>query len=409
MTFPPVIKKYITPILVALFATVIIGLYFAKPQPNRHSSTPEARILVDTVVIAEQSLTPVIESYGVVEPLTKTQLVAQVSGRVIEVAEAFRDGGFFDQNDVLMRIDPADYKIEVAIARAALAEARRNLQEQSALAEQARVDWQRLGDSQQPSPLTLREPQVASAKASVASAAAGVERAELNLQRTEIRAPYAGRVLSKQADLGQVVGPNTVLGSIYATNAVEIRLPIKNQELSMLALPERYRDSDPNAIALPEVTIISQLAGREEWSGKIVRTASSVDENSRQLYVVARIDDPFGAKAEGRFPLKIGQYITAKIQGKAIPNVLLIPVNSLYQGSYVYLYREGAVYRQEVELAWQNSQSAMVAKGLQAGDQLVLSPLGQVNSGTKVKISGDVPEEGQAGREGVGKGEGRAR
>lgn len=382
-------KRTLPFLLIGAFTAVVLILYSTKPKPARDFKRPESKISVEVQTIEPTTFQAVIESYGLVEPLIESQLVAQVSGRIIELSEAFRDGGAFKEGDTLLRLDAADYEIEHAIALASLADAEQVLLEQQALAEQARQDWQTLGNGKKPTALTLREPQVAAAKAAVASAKAGVEKAKLNLQRTEITAPFDGRVLNKQVDLGQVVSLNTVLGNVYATNAVEVRLPIKNSDLPLLALP--LNAEKPNQKT--EVKIISTLTKQEVWQGQIVRVAGAMDQNSRQLYIVARIDDPFGKQAEGKFALKIGQYVTAEIAGTPIKNTIAIPVSSIYQGSYVYVYRDGAVHRQNVELAWQNPQEAVIASGLKAGDQLVLSPLGQVASGTAVKIKGAQPSQ----------------
>lgn len=381
------VKKHLPLVLLALFLLVLMLLYLFRPQASRQFTPPVSRISVEVQPLQQRDIVADIRSYGLVEPLIRSKIVAQVSGRVIFVAEEFRDGGFFNSGDVLLRIEPDDYEIEVEIAQANLAEAERQLQEEIAQAEQARQDWQRLGRDEPASPLVLREPQLESARAGVRSAAARLRAARLDLQRCEIRAPFDGRVLSNSIDLGQVVSSNTAVAEIYATDAVEVRLPIKNRELPLLNLPEAYQGDTGPAAELPDVQIISDLAQQEIWQGKIVRTASSIDSNSRQLYVVARIDNPYGDKAKGRFPLKIGQYVTARIEGRKIEDVLSVPNRAIYQGTYVYLYREGAVYRREIKLTWQNEVYAIVGEGLSDGDILVLTPLGQISSGTPVKLS----------------------
>ena len=259
--------------------------------------------------------------------------------------------------------------------------------EELALVEQAKADWERLGDNGKPNSLVLRQPQLRAAEASVSSAKALLKQAKVNLERTSVLAPYDGRVLSKNVDLGQVATNNTVLGDIYATDVVEVRLPIKNNDLPLLKLPEDYRHQDTSSKNLPSVRIRSELAKEEVWLGSIVRTAGSIDNTNRQLNVVARIDDPFGEKAEGRFPLKIGQYVTAEVDGVSLESVLSIPDKAIYQGSYVYVYREGAVYRRPVEISWQNAGVAIIDQGLAEGDQVVVSPLGQISSGTAVALS----------------------
>ena len=154
-----------------------------------------------------------------------------------------------------------------------------------------------------------------------------------------------------------------------------------------MKLPEDYRHESQAPLDLPSVNIRSELAKDEVWHGTIIRTASSIDPSSRQLYVVARIDDPFGQKARGRFPLKIGQYVTAEIEGINQNSAISIPNKSIYQGSYVYLYKDGAVYRTDIKISWQNEKIAIISEGIEAGDQLVVSPLGQVTTGTLVKLT----------------------
>ncbi|MFC6670575.1 efflux RND transporter periplasmic adaptor subunit [Marinobacterium aestuariivivens] len=171
------------------------------------------------------------------------------------------------------------------------------------------------------------------------SAEASLRQAELNLERTRIRAPYAGRVLSKQVDVGQVVGSGTVLGEIYAIDYVEIRLPLKNRDLGFIELPEAYRFDAGAPAELPRVTLNSSLVEEQQWQGHVVRTEGAIDTSSQQLHVVATIDDPYGLKARGRQPLKINQYVTAEIEGRRLASALIIPNRVLYQGSFVYLVR----------------------------------------------------------------------
>ncbi|WP_243748899.1 efflux RND transporter periplasmic adaptor subunit [Pseudomaricurvus alcaniphilus] len=407
-------RKRILPIVILGVVIIIVAaLILSEPKPEKRNANTDPKISVEAIEIQRSSITPRVLSYGLVEPRTRSKLVAQVSGRVEHVSERFRDGGFFRKGELLLQIDATDYEIAVDIAQASLAEAEQRLAEEYAQAEQARADWERLGNNTTAKPLVMREPQLKAAQANVSSAKALLRKAKVDLARTSIRAPFDGRVLSTSVDLGQVASNNTVLGEIYATDAVEIRLPIKNNDLQLLDLPEAYRHQEHSPASMPSVRIGSELARQEVWQGNIIRTASSIDDSSRQLYVVARIDDPFGKKAEGRFPLKIGQYVTAEIDGITLDSAISIPNKAIYQGSYVYLYREGAVYRTPIDISWQNGEVAIISAGISPGDQLVVSPLGQVASGTLVKLTRDegqtaagkvnrkTAEDYDAGRDGV--------
>jgi len=232
-------------------------------------------------------------------------------------------------------------------------------------------------------------PQLEAANARVMSAESALQKANLDLDRTKITAPFAGRVLKKLVDVGQVVSANTKLAEVYATDVIEIRLPIRNRDLGFIELPESYRYTDAEENVDTEVIIRSQLIGSEVWIARLVRTEGAIDESARQLHVIAQIDDPFGRMNEGRSPLKIGQYVTAEIAGNELSEVLVIPNNAIYQGSYVYTVEEGVLRRKNIVIAWQNDNDAIIQSGLAHGDQLVITPLGQVTSGIQVSIEGE--------------------
>jgi RND family efflux transporter MFP subunit len=379
----------------AVVVTALLIVFFIKsnpPEARRFTSASKAAISVSVLELVPQSYQVMIDSYGTVKPRTQSLLVAQASGQIIEVSDEFREGGFFEKGDVLLKLDDRDHQAEVKSAQANLLTAEQSLLEEKARGQQALTDWKRLGGSSQASSLVLREPQLAAAKAQVLSAQATLEKAELDLERTKVTAPYAGRILSRSVDLGQVVSNNTQLATIYAIDSVEIRLPIKNKDLSFVNLPEQYRDGAKNQ-AGSLVKFSSDLVGEQIWQGQLARTEGAIDENAQQLYVVAKIDDPYKSTASNQYPIKIGQYIKAQIAGKTVQNALIIPNSTIYQGTYVYVVEGDVLKRKDVTFAWQNANQAMIKTGLKANDKLVVTPLGQVSSGTKVSILGEEPKE----------------
>ncbi len=385
--------KIIIPAAVVVAALLIV--FFIKsnpPEARRFGSAPKAAISVSVLELVPQSYQVMIDSYGTVKPRTQSLLVAQASGQITEVSDEFREGGFFEKGDVLLKLDDRDHQAEVKSAQANLLTAEQSLLEEKARGQQALTDWKRLGGSSQASSLVLREPQLAAAQAQVLSAQATLEKAELDLERTKVTAPYAGRILSRSVDLGQVVSNNTQLATIYAIDSVEIRLPIKNKDLSFVNLPEQYRDGAKNQ-AGSLVKFSSDLVGEQTWQGQLARTEGAIDENAQQLYVVAKIDDPYKSTASNQYPIKIGQYIKAQIAGKTVQNALIIPNSTIYQGTYVYVVEGDVLKRKDVTFAWQNANQAMIKTGLKANDKLVVTPLGQVSSGTKVSILGAQPKE----------------
>lgn len=372
--------------LLGFFVFVALLLVLFKPGANKHAMPPGPGISVETVTVFPKKYQILINSFGRVEPRTQGQVVAQVSGQIIEVNPNFRDGGFFEEDDVLVKIDPRDYENQVYIAEAELANAKVAYEEEQVLADQAVKDRRILRKKGAASDFALHVPQLAAAKSQIAAAEAKLKQAKLDVERTSIRAPYPGRVLSKSADIGDVVSANTSLGKIFATDLLEVRLPIKNSELPFINIPEHFSSNGKDGKGLPKANIINNLGDKPQtWSAELVRTAGAIDEQSQQLYFTAQINAPYSQHNKDRRPLRIGQYVTAKIEGKSIPNAIIIPNASIYQGSYVYLFKNGVIERREIEIAWQNEKDALIKHGIESGDQLVLTPLGRVSSGTPVK------------------------
>lgn len=378
-------EKFRPALILAVLLGVAVLATVLAPEPQRRAPQRDVKMLVETVVLAPSSFAVEIESYGTVQPRIQSLLVAQVSGQVTSVASNFREGGFFRKGDILVEVDARDYEANVKVAEAGVMDARQKVQEENARAEQAAKDWERLRKGEPPGDLVLRKPQVLAAEARLVSASANLDKARLELERTRISAPFDGRVLSKSVDLGQVVSRNAQLGEVYATDAVEVRLPIRNHDLNFVDLPERYVDGEDSETA-PGVTIESSLMSGQSWQGRVVRTESAIDERARQLHVVAQLDNPFARTEGGATPVKIGQYVTAYIAGKTLPDAIAIPVTSIYQGSYVYVVEDGALYRRDIDLAWQNEEQAIVSAGLSAGEELIVTPMGQVISGTPVRV-----------------------
>lgn len=377
--------KFILPILILLVLLTVSWIIYQNPPSVKRGKpkTPTMGVEVETVKLSDMTL--FVESYGTIKPRTQSTLLPQVSGQITKISPAFREGGFFEKGKILVQLDKRDLQAEVKIAQATLLTAKQVLSEENARAQQAGVNWKRLGNKQKAPDLVLRKPQLQAAKAQVLSAEANLDKAKLALERSSIIAPYTGRILSKSVDLGQVVSSNTELAKIYAVDYVEIRLPIKNKDLPYINLPESGRYGDKKS-DYPNVTIISDLISYQQWQGKVVRTEGAFDTASQQLFVVAQIDDPYGTVSDTRAPLKIGQYVNAKIEGETLEDIIMIPNKAIYQNTYVYIVNDGQLERKNIQIEWQNEQFSILSQGLSVGQLLVTTPLGQVSSGTKARL-----------------------
>lgn len=382
--------KVVLPVVVVLVGALGAGaMFLARKEPE--TLMPEAAVpLVRVVPVVLQDLQLSVWSQGTVNPRTESILVPEVAGRVTEVAPSFEAGGFFEEGEILLRIDPHDYRQALVQARASVAQAELRLEQEKAEAEVAREEWDDLGRGAV-SPLTLREPQVAQAEAALAAAQAASDRAHRDLDRTEIRAPYAGRVRQKNVDRGQYVTPGTTLGTIYAVDFAEVRLPLPDAQLAFVDLPLVYRD-DRATQPGPEVILRADFAGNVyEWRGRIVRTEGEIDPRSRMVHAVARVKDPYARGDDpGRPPLAAGLYVEAEIIGRRVDGVAVVPRPALRDGNRVLIVDEDNRLRfRKVEVLRMDDRQALIRSGLAAGERLCVSNLTAVTDGMRVRFTED--------------------
>ncbi len=392
--------KLLLPWMVLAIALLIgVGLMKTAPEVKRQTPKPIIPVVeIRTVQPVEYAV--LVPSHGTVAPHTQGSLVAEVAGRIIQVGSHFRPGGFFEAKEMLVAIEEEDYHHAVTIARADLLRMRLALREEEARAVQAKQDWKKLGLSGDPGALTLRGPQLEGAKAALAASEARLAQAERDLQRTKIVAPYAGRVLEKQVDVGQYVARGTPLATLYAVDHVEIRLPITDEQAAFLDLPEHFRGEEPRHTG-PQVNLTATVGGNEwHWQGEIVRTEGSIDPRTRQLHVVARVDDPYHRDATGNPPLKVGQFVKAAIVGPPLKQVFIVPREALRPGSEVLvLTSQERIAHKKLQIIWRDKENVIVKSGLQAGDRVVLTPLPYAPDGMQVTIQNQTKPTKKSGKE----------
>ena len=370
--------RFLLPLVILGICVGIAALLILlRPKPEVVEARP-AIPAVEVFEVQPQTVQLTVKTQGTVTPRTETLLSPEVSGRVLELAPNFESGGFFEKGEVLIELDPLDYEVDAAEAAATLARAQLALAEEEARGIQALEDWKELGRSQDmPSDLVLRKPQLAEARANVVAAQATLELAKRNVDRTQIRAPYEGRVKQKNVDVGQSIERSTVLATIYAVDYAEIRLPIANQEASLLNLPLQYRD-DSSPTDKPNVLLKGMFGGQVfTWEGVIDRTEGTIDTRSRLIYLIAQVADPYRQSDDhARPPLHIGLFVEAEIEGKAIPQVFEVPRTALVEKDTVLIVGpDDRMRSRKVKVLRTDVQTAVITEGLEAGERLCISPV----------------------------------
>lgn len=390
------------PVAIIGAAVVIsIAMNLLKPPPLKAES-PDTALVVKTQLLQAADANLSVQSQGTVLPRTRTLLTSEVSGTVLQVSPQFVVGGTFKAGDLLLQIDPTDYKVALQRAKANLISMNAQLTFERARATQAEKEWAMTGRPAEEAPLlALRKPYLEEARANVLQAEAEVTQAQLKLERTAIRVPYTGMVSTKAVDIGQYVSVGTNLGETFAIDFAEVRLPLTKRDLSMM---NSFSQADREHHL--QVTLLGSAHGTEKrWDARLVRSEGVIDKVNRSLYVVAQVDDPYARNSGDRTnanPLLMGTFVTAIIDGKSIANVFAVPRHALLEGSKIALVDDDQRLRlKSIEPIYADKQfyylSRDIDEGIDDGAEIIVSTIGVPIEGMKVapertKLAAIVPD-----------------
>jgi RND family efflux transporter MFP subunit len=379
-------QKLWVPIAILGGALALAALLFLTVRGPEREAPEKIAPLVETQVVELKPFRFVVRGHGTVTPRTESELVAQVAGEAVWLAPSMVPGGFFQQDDVLVRIEPGDYETDLESARAGLARtrselvrARKERDRQRQLADVSVASESRIDDAENAFRI---------ADANLREARARLAQAERDLARTEIRAPYDGRVREKSIDVGQFANRGTAIARIYAVDYAEVRLPVADRELSFLDLPLGYVSEVANGTG-PEVRIHAEFAGRRQtFEATIVRTEGEIDPRSRTVNVVARVEDPYGRQRARATPLAVGLFVEAEIVGRVVEQVVLLPRGALQQqGRVLVVDDEDRLRFRDVDVLRAERENMVIGSGLSAGERVCVTSLPAAVDGMSVRIA----------------------
>ncbi len=368
-----------------------IGFSILSVEPEK-TKIPEGKkrgIKTRVVELQVQDFTTTIRTRGIVRPHNEVTLTPQVAGKISRILPGFEDGTFFKEGDTLLELDPQDYESAVIVAQAQLARADAAHKLEQTRAKQAKLNWDDLGLDEEPNDLVLRLPQLREAKAIVDSATAQLEQAKRNLERTKVRALFNGRVRHRSVGLGQSAGPGTPLGTVFAIDFAEVRLPIASRDIKFLSLPEGPEDPPI------EVELYDSLNHNDTvWKAKIIRTEGTLDQASLELFAIARVIDPFGRKS-GHPPLRIGQPVAASISGHVLEKVIVVPREGVQQLDRILLVDPAdlTISSRNIEPIWSDEKNVVIRDTtIPDGTLLAVTRIHYAPIGSKVEIMEDPVE-----------------
>lgn len=379
--------KYFFPVvIVAIGVGVAWWLIFTKPKAVR--KRPEASSRFVTIQTAETSSYQVkVPAMGTIIPSHKINIQSRVSGQIIRVHDNFESGGFFKKGDVILKIDPVDYKAALEQKRAQLSEAELNYKLELGKQNIAKREWEMLGDkkaSKLEQELTLRKPHLEQMKSALDAAKSTFEKAKLDLERTEIKAPFNCIISSKSADLGAQVTSQTVLAEIIGGDSVYALVSIPVDYLKWLKIPDEKNNEGSEA----EIRVSGLDNGHNVWHGKIIRQKPDLEEKGRMAQLLIEIT----LGLEDKNKLLIGSYVNVLMNGSSLENVFVLPRKSLRDGGNVWLFEEkepegdensadgatrinGTLQFRKIGYVWKDANNIVINEGLEGGEKYIASDI----------------------------------
>ena len=395
-THPEKSVSIIPTIITILFILGVAGaltmwIYSSEPQAQREGATKQTAMLVEVERVKRGNYTPRITGLGMVEPAQDIMLSPRVNGRITEISDNFMPGGFVSEDEVLAKIDPADYRNTVRQRESALRQAQSDLDIEQGRRDVARQEYELLEETlgSQNKSLATREPQLDAARAAVESAKAALEQAKLDLQRTEITAPFNAQILSRNINVGSEVTPSTNLARLVGINEYWVIVTLPISKLGRIKFPSEN-----------ETGSIVNIQNRASWpagttrTGEVLRLIGALDEQTRMARILVRVVDPLARDAaQGQPPLIIGTIVQTEIEGRPLENVIRINRDYLREGDTLWLMRDNKLKITDAEVAFKDKTHAYIKTGLEDGDQLVTSNLATVAEDVALRTETEMQTE----------------
>jgi RND family efflux transporter MFP subunit len=385
-------SRMILPVLIIAIG-IIVAVYFKKTAPSIKRTPPKQTVpSVEVITAVRKDAKRIIEVMGTVAPARKISLRSRVSGEILFVSSDFLPGGRVASGEVLLKIDPTDYQVEVEKAKSALdtKKAALSLEEgnQSIAREEMRLMSETSSEAIEATELALRKPQLQQAKAAVASAEADLKKAKLNLERTIVRAPFNTLITERNVNLGAHIGVQEVLSVLVGTDEFWIEAAVPLDQLSAVNM-DRKNGSQ---------AVIRSQGSTADWFGRALHTTGTLNEKSRMANMVIAVPDPLGLHTDSATTLMLDDYVTVSIEGKTMKGVVELPRTALRDGNTVWVFEKGKLRIRNAGILWKQGERIFIDKGVDAGDAVIISTISTPVDGMRLSITGSAKEEKKSDR-----------
>ncbi|MBI9088951.1 MAG: efflux RND transporter periplasmic adaptor subunit [Desulfobacterium sp.] len=302
------IKKLLVFVGVTILCAGGVTLLFAGIKDEIPALEPEKRVLrpVTVIGVTVADETARIQAFGQVSPVWTARLRSRVAGRIVRVSDRFQPGARVVKGEALMKIDDVDYVAARDGARTRVATAEVALLKEMEERSQAVAGWERSGIKGSPgSELVFHDPQLKAARAEVAAAKSALLTAERDLAATIVTAPFNGEIVTRRISRGDSLFAGDDIAMINSVDRLEVKIFLGEDKERMVG--DDY---------LEKPVVITR--GEDQWEGRLVRRAGSLDSKTRLRAYFVAIPDSGGT-------LLPGMFVDVSLTGKTLKNVLRLP------------------------------------------------------------------------------------
>lgn len=407
--------KALVPIAL-LLAGIAGAAYLVGTRPQVTPETAREKTwTVEAVPVSIGPVQPNIQLFGNVVAGREVEMRALVEGQVVEVGPRFSNGGVVRAGDLLVAIDPFDYRAGLDEIQAQLAEARarraelqaRRQAESDALEREEEsldlrkrdldrsvklhargnvsdksVDMAKLELSKQSQAVVTRRNNVTAETARIKQQDAVIKRLQVALRRarhdldnTRVVAPFDGFLSATDAEIGMRLGVRDRIAQLVDADRLEVSVHVSDAQYGDLL------QSRDKVIGRP-LDVVWRTGGHvQAFHAVIERVGAVIDATTGGVDLYARITDA-GAEA----PLRPGAFVEIRLPYRRFDKVARLPEAAVYDGQRVYVIKNGRLVEHRVAIAARTGDDVLVTGDLVDGQQVVVTRFTEIGPGVKVQV-----------------------